>query len=150
MNGSRVTTIIVGAITVAMGAFIIAGGLGFLPRGPADPTVPLIQQQAITLCIGVVFAAGGIAAMLTTAPGRASRILNGLLGLVIVVGLTSLLGWVAIGPGSRGFASPLAILGPKVNEVSGRIMFGLGALLGLLILVFMVRGMFRRTGSPGA
>jgi len=148
MNGSKVTTIVVGALTVAMGALGIAGGLGLLPAGPADPTIPLIQQRAVAICIGVVFAAGGLAAMLTTLPGRAALIVKNLLALVIVVGLTALLGWVALGPGSRDFASPAAILGPRVNAVSGRIMFGLGALLGLLMLIFMVRSMLRRTGSP--
>ena len=150
MKDSRVTTIVVGVLTVAMGLLGVASGLGFLPHGPADPSIPPIQQRLIAICIGVVFAAGGFAAMLTTLPGRAALIIKNLLALIIVLGLTSLFGWVAVGPGSRGFSSPLAILGPRVNEVSGRIMFGLGGLLGLLILVIMVRTMVRPTRSPEA
>ncbi len=145
MDRSKVSAVIVGVMTMAMGAVGILAGLGVLPRGHGDPSVPLADQQAVGITIGVVFAAGGATAVLTAFPGRAVRLLSSLLGFVIVVGLTSLLGWVALGPGSRGFSSPLAFLGPGVNEVSGRIMFGLGALLGLLIIAMMVRGV----GRPG-
>lgn len=148
MQNSKVVTIIVCALTVVMGLFIAAAGLGAWPMGPSDPTVPVIQQRAVTICIGVVFAAGGVAAILTTVPGRAALAVKNLLALIVVVGLTALLGWVALGPGSRGFGSPMEIFGSEVNEVSGRVMFALGALLGLLILGFMVRDIVRRARSP--
>jgi hypothetical protein len=54
--------------------------------------------------------------------------------------------WVALGPGARGFSSPLAIFGAAVNEISGRIAFGVATLLGLLIVAFIVRD----TARPGA
>jgi hypothetical protein len=143
MNGAKVITLLVGALTVAIGGVGILAGLGFLPKGQGDPTIPAADQQAVAICVGVVFAAGGLAAMLTTLPGRVSRILNGVLGLVVIVGLTSLFAWVAIGPGSRGFASPLAKFGPAVNEVSGRFLFGVVALMGLAMAILIVRSMFR-------
>jgi hypothetical protein len=148
MNGSRVTVLITGGLTVAMGAVGILSGLGYLPKGQDDPTVPMAQQQALAICIGTVFAAGGLAAMLNGLPGRAARLANQALGLIVAFGLTVLLGWVAVGPGSRGFSSPVAILGPRVNDISGRIMFGLGAAMGLAILVLMIRGVRRGRDKP--
>ena len=143
MEGSKVTTRVVGAITVAMGLVVVLAGLGYLPHGPADPTIPVFQQQALAVCAGAVFAIGGLAAVLTTVPGRGARLALDLLGPVIVLGLTAMFAWVAVGPGSRDFGSPFAVFGAQVNAVSGRIAFGFGALLGLLILVLMLRGVGR-------
>ena len=148
MNGSKIIPLLLGAITLAIGAVGILAGLGFLPKGRGDSTIPMVQQQAVAICIGVVFAAGGASAMLSVLPGRASRIANTILGLVVVIGLTALFGWVAIGAGSRGFASPLAIFGHRVNDIGGRIVFGLGAIMGLLFAVVMVRGLGRASRSP--
>lgn len=150
MNGAKITTLLIGALTVAIGGMGIMTGLGLLPQGQGDPTIPAADKQAVAICAGVVFAAGGLAAMMSTLPGRVSRIVNAGAGFVAVVGLTSLFAWVAIGPGSRGFASPLAIFGPAVNEVSGRFLFGLVALMGLAMAVLMVRSMFRRHGKADA
>jgi len=148
MDGSKITRLIVGAITVAMGAMGVLSGVGVLPHGRVDPTVPVAQQRALAVCAGAVFAAGGASAMLTAFAGRWTRRVNTLLGLVIALGLTALFAWVALGPGARGFSSPLAILGPHVNAVSGRITFGLCALLGLATTVLMVRGIVRPASSP--
>jgi len=134
---------------VAMGAIGILSGLGVLPRGRSDPTIPLAEQQALAITIGAVFAAGGASAMLSAFPGGVARLAMRLLGFVIVVGLTTVLGWVAIGSGSRGFSSPLAFLGPQVNDTVGRILFGVVALMGLLMAVRMVRGVGRPSGSRG-
>jgi hypothetical protein len=147
MDGSRVTTLLVGGLTVGIGAVGVLAGLGVLPRGQGDPTIPAVQQQALALCIGVVFAAGGAAAMLSALPGRWSSLAQRLLGLPVIAGLTLLLGWVSIGPGARAFSSPLAIFGPVVNAVSGRIMFGFGALMGLLIAVLTIRALRRPAPS---
>jgi hypothetical protein len=146
MNGPKVK-VVVGGITLAYGAMQLLAGVGVLPMGQSDPTVPPEQQRALVICMGAVFAAGGGWAIFSAFPGAASRIANVILGLVIVVGLTSLLGWVAIGPGSRGFSSPMAMFGPKVNEFSGRIGFGLVALLGLLVAILMVRSFAERLAS---
>jgi hypothetical protein len=147
MGDSKIGVLIIGAITVGIGAMGILSGIGYLPHGRVDPTVPQADQQAVAICAGVVFAAGGLSAMLSAFPGRAARIAYNLLGLVVAVGLTSLFAWVAIGPGSRGFVSPLAIFGPHVNEIAGRVLFGVAALMGLLIAVFMVRGVGRARSS---
>lgn len=148
MDGSKVGPLVMGAITIGMGSVGILSGLGFLPHGRVDPTVPVADQRALAICAGAVFAAGGASAMLNGVGGRWAAIANRLLGLVVVVGLTSLFAWTAIGPGSRGFSSPLAFLGPAVNETVGRVLFGVVALMGLLIAVLMVRGVGRAARSP--
>jgi hypothetical protein len=149
MNGSKIIPLIVGAIAVAIGAVGVLAGLGFLPKGRSDPTIPMAEQQAVAIGIGVVFAAGGASAMLSALPGGAARIAKTMLGFVVAIGLTALFGWVAIGSGSRGFSSPLAILGPHVNDIAGRIVFGFGAIMGLLLTVRMFRGVGRAARPPG-
>ncbi len=148
MNGSKLSALIFGAITVAIGTLGILSGFGLLPKGQGDPAIPIVQQQALAICIGVVFAAGGASAMLSAFGGCWAHIVNSLFGFLIVVGLTSLFVWVAIGPGSRGFSSPLAIFGPCVNEISGRILFGFAAFIGFLIAALVVRSIGRLARLP--
>jgi hypothetical protein len=138
-----IVIVIIGAITIGIGSVGILSVLGYLPHGRSDPSVPVADQQALAVCVSVVFTAGGLSAMLSALPGRASRIAMSLLGFVIVIGLTSLFAWTAIGPGDRAFSSPLAIFSPQVNAISGRILFGLVALMGLAMAILMVRGVGR-------
>jgi hypothetical protein len=147
MNASKVSALFLGVIGMGVGAIGILAGLGYLPKGRGDPTIPMVQQQAVAICIGAAFAAAGVSALLTAWPGRVTRIARTLLGFIVVLGLTAVFGWVAIGSGSRGFSSPLAIFGNRVNDIGGRIMFGFGALMGLLFLVRMSRGVGRTSSE---
>jgi hypothetical protein len=155
MSGSKRSSVVLGALTVLCGAPALLGGLGVLPMGPSDPTVPTLQQQALSALFGLVILSGGAWVMLSNVSGPVARVARGGLGFIVAVGLTLVLGWVAIGPGARNFDSPAALFGSRFAEVSGRLGFGVVALLGLLIVVLMIRGVKpklagRRGNRPSA
>jgi hypothetical protein len=61
---------------------------------------------------------------------RAVRILQTALGLAIIALLASIASsWVAIGSGSRHFRASDLFIGSAVNEMLGRALFGVGAVL---------------------
>jgi hypothetical protein len=138
MDRTQTPKLIFGGLAAAMGVFAVCEGLDLIPHAHSDPTIPLVQQQAVGVCVGLVFVAGGVAAALTAFPNSAAaRLANRVLGFVVIVGLTLLMAWVAVGPGARPFSGSMAMFGPKVNAISGRIMFGVAALVGLFITVMM-------------
>jgi len=128
------TTLICGALTTLMGGVFALQGLGAIPAPQANDDGP----RWLLLCIGAIFGLGGIAAMLTTMPGRTTRAVNAALAFVIVVCMGAVAGWVAWGPGSRGFSSPLALFGPQASEAGGRFLFGGGAVGCALFALAMV------------
>jgi hypothetical protein len=88
-------------------------------------------------------------------PATASPILrafNSGLGLLIVVGLATMFSWVAFGPGVRHFTVSAGGFAGQTSgggDVVGRVMFGLGAILGWVMVAVMVRYMARRWHSRG-
>lgn len=140
------STLLCGAVAAAIGVFYALWALGLLgSTGNVSA-----DERAVSFCIGAVFAAGGVAAMLTTLRGPRAATAIKYLGLVIITGFAAIDGWIAIGPGERHFGSPFAIFGPQVNEISGRVVFGAGALICLAIALAAVRGLgVRRRGEPG-
>ena len=135
MQNSNTSTLLCGAIAALLGGFFVLEALGIAPGGAASSS----DERAVGACAGAMFVAGGVAAMLTTLPGRRARLAIEGLAFVIVVGFAAIGGWIAIGPGERSFGSPLAIFGPRVNEISGRIVFGFGALVSLGVAAAMLR-----------
>jgi hypothetical protein len=95
---------------------------------------------------GLVFFAGGSCVLLKAIYGALDsnqggpppaapapvRLFYNILSIGIVVGLGTLFSWVAFGPGERHFSGSGAFLGP----VGGRAMFGLGAILTFLALIW--------------
>jgi hypothetical protein len=148
MSGSKRSAVAVGALTALSGAPALLAGLGALPMGPSDPGTPPLQQHALSLLFGLVFFSGGAWAMLGGVLEPFARIARSGLAFFIAAGLTVVLGWVAIGPGARNFVSPAALFGSRFAEVSGRIGFGLVALLGLVIVLWMIRGVGRKGVPP--
>ena len=127
VSRASIATILFPLLGAAVGVFAILQGLfAFLPTtGPPRP-----GDRFLTLLIGAVFLCGGIGATLTALGGRVARALASGMALVVAVGLTLLLGWVAFGPGHHAISSPFVVFGPRVAEATGRVAFALGALVG--------------------
>lgn len=135
MSGSsKVGTLVGGGAAMLAGAFYTLWGLGFIPLKPHPGDAP----PWIAVCVGVVFAAGGLAATLTTLPGVAARRAISALTLVVVLGFAAIAGWIALGPGHHAISSPLMVFGPKVGEAGGRVMFGFGAVVCALMAALIV------------
>jgi hypothetical protein len=156
-----------GLAFMAMGGFICLIGLGVLNPDPKGVHAPLW----VVTCAGLAFLLAG----LTVALGAASpatdsdgalppsaplalRMTQYLVGLAIVASLALVGSWVAFGPGERYFTTSVSL--PfwsdtrAANEWSGRIAFGIGAVLTWLFFVLVaVQGwkkLFRRDGKPEA
>jgi len=107
----------------------------------------------VPIAAGLVFVCGGLAVMLDYGiaggvgadgdfrPGTpmAVRVLNLVLGLLIVGLMTAIFGWVAFGRGPRAFTTvvslPFASTRWRSGEMSGRIAFGAATVLMTLMFV---------------
>lgn len=152
------TTIGLGALTVAIGLFCFAIGLGLVPVATARHGGDNAPGW-IGFLIGLVFLAGGLAVILrglaraddssgelpATAP-RWVAIIYWLLGLLIAAGLAATGTWVAIGSGTRHFVMWGPIGGP-VGETVGRTAFGIGAIISWLIVAAMARATAKKIFS---
>jgi len=133
-GNSKLTTVICSSAAVVIGVFYTLWGLGLIPLKAHSGDAP----PWIAVCVGVVFAVGGLAAALTTLPGVAARRAISALTLVVVLGFAAIAGWIALGPGHHAISSPLMVFGPRVGEAGGRIMFGVGALICALMAALIV------------
>jgi hypothetical protein len=153
------STIACGALTAAMGLFLVLQTSGLLGLGSRPDDAP----AWIGVCAGVIFLAGGIAVVLQSLPftgfmpgGDFSdatplwiRSVTLALSLTIVGGLAAIGFWVAFGPGDRHFRIIGTFIGNRaLDDTLGRIIFGAGALVtAAIFVVFAVTGMRRLTRS---
>ena len=142
-RNSSLSTILCGGAAMLIGGFYALWGLGLIPVRPhADDAPPWVA-----VCVGVVFAAGGLAAVLTLAPGMSARRAINALATLILGGFAAIEGWIALGPGHHAISSPLMLFGPKVGEIGGRAAFGLGGIICALVAVLAARSVFQAPTS---
>ncbi len=128
------------------GIAIIGVALGFIPVAPQDIHAP----RWIVGAAGVTFIAGGIAPF--SAQWGPSSKLSQIIGAAVVLPLTLVANWAAFGPGERQFSGGLTLgivaVSQQSSELSGRIAFGIGAvLLDVLIVAIVVRGLRSKTNA---
>lgn len=154
-----------GLVGLAVGALPFLVLLGVLPAGHRTPDD---APDWIGILIGLAFTFAGLTAivrsfagtdasgnLVDTAPPAVQAINDGL-GLLIVASLAMIFTWVSIGPGARHFMvsaggsfGGISEPGGPGSDVMGRVMFGLGALLGWVIMGFMVSYIARRWRGRG-
>src|SRR5262245_40041326 len=131
------TAIWLSMFTLLIGAFISGIGLQLIPYDPAKIHAP----YWVIVVGGLVFMSAGFA-MLSASWTRYPR-LQTLFGLGILLGLTLISNWVAFGDGERRFTSTSTFNGRTVDsravdERTGRVAFGIGAVLLDIFLVAML------------
>jgi hypothetical protein len=124
----------------ALGLVLCVGGMAFAAYGMLHPSAPIQPDPFIALPIGIVFAAAG----LLLAFPAASPELKSICGTLLVTGFAVTFDWIAFGPGERHFSGSVGSAGISVsspaNDLTGRIMFGIGAVaLDALAVVFWVK-----------
>jgi hypothetical protein len=149
-----------GLVGLGVGALPFLVMLGVLPTGHRTPDD---APDWIGILIGSAFTFAGLMAvvrsfagtdargnLVDTAP-RAVQAINDGLGLLIVGSLATIFTWVSIGPGARHFTVSVGGFSGQISEpagpggdVMGRVMFGLGAILGWVMLGLMVSYIARR------
>jgi len=152
---------------VVIGGFFIGSGLltillatGAIAAPPGGAHAP----EWVRVCAGLVFIAAGLAIIVDYRLGRAGSdgqlaadtpfaVQAASLGLAlsIVALMAAIAGWIAFGPGPRAFTSTLSLpffVRRGHGELSGRIGFGIGAVLlfGMFVAfaVFGVRRLSQR------
>jgi hypothetical protein len=144
---------VLGLVFTAAGVMPILGGLGVIPfkSSPGTPAPPWLL-----LCVGLAFSLAGVAIAFDALAGRrrhgrdrfSVQLIQYLLGLAMASTLTAPFVWIAFGPGERRFAMTLYI--PFVaereaaNEITGRIAFGLGAVMMIAVTVAIATSGARR------
>jgi hypothetical protein len=141
--------IIVGILCMVCGAYPVLAGLGIVHGRPAPGVQPWVVVAAGSMFILAGFAvingyavAGGSQANGDLADGApfAARVTQFVLGTLIVGLMFAVFAWVAFGSGERHFSSSFSMPGfsssGQSSERSGRIVFGIGAVLIGLFFVF--------------
>ena len=142
-----------GLFSIVAGLYPIAIGLGII----TPPSVDLPPPDWVPAAAGLMFVFAGVAVIIDYGiaggvgpdgdllPGTPFwiRSLNFVLGLGIVGMMAAVFGWVAFGPGPRTFSTTIVLPflvrhNPHAGELSGRIAFGIGAIL--LALMFVACG----------
>jgi hypothetical protein len=128
------------------GLAIIAVALGWIPVAPQDIHAP----RWVVGAAGATFIAGGLAPF--AAQWGPSSKLSQIVGASVVLPLTLVANWVAFGPGVRQFSGGLSFgffaVSQHSSELSGRIAFGIGAiLLDILVVANVVRRLKNKTDA---
>lgn len=132
----------VGALFGVVGLAILFVALGIIPTDESKFHAP----HWVVGAAGLMFFLAGIAILTGPPPGapEASRTTwrTFLLGLGVVGALAAVFNWVAFGPGPRQFSGgisiPFVAIASRQSEGSGRVAFGIGAVLIDLFLAFIV------------
>ncbi len=141
------------AVVLFAGAFILMGGFIFLAATGAIPSDPESFQAPrwVVALVGVLFMWGGIMAAfqgLNWSDSPAYRLVNNLMGWVLVLLLAIPFNWVAFGEGERhftgGISLPFVSFGTRASETSGRAGFGCFAgVLDILLVWWLLRAVLR-------
>lgn len=153
--------LILGVLCAAGGIPAILSGIGAISLKPTPGT-----PGWVAVCAGGIFVLGGAAVINSYAIGRGAdadgalphetpfgvRLAQYLIGLAIVGLMTGVSGWVAFGPGERHFSMTIAIpfvaLRSAGGDLSGRIAFGVGTLLLVMMLVALGWSGARQLRAP--
>jgi hypothetical protein len=111
---------------------------------PVDPSSVHAPGWVIVLA-GVVFALAGV---MVCTNGRFDAWVNESLALVLMLCFASVFSWVAFGPGEREFTGGASVGGAgasgPVGSTSGRMAFGIGAIMMWLIVAAIVNNVLKR------
>ena len=151
---SRGTTIGLGAITAAIGFYIVLVGVGVLPL-PGEARAPMW----VVMLAGLCFLLGGLGVLLPAAftgevrndgelPAGSPhwlRVFQYLLVLTLFAAFAMIGSFIAFGPGARSFSVSAPIGSTSEgNEVFGRVAFGLGAIITWLCLLLVAVSGWRK------
>jgi hypothetical protein len=138
-----------GLVIGAMGAAVLAGGLGAFPLSPS-PDVR--DARWVIVCVGLMFMFAGAIVIVDYAVGRLGadgqmppdtpwsiRLVQYLLGLGIIAMMTAVFTWIAFGSGTRQFSTTVSMpfwsSSRASSETFGRAVVGFGAVMMWLFLI---------------
>ncbi len=123
-RSSKTSQWLLGAVMLCAGAAMAGVGAKVIP---VDPSTVHAPYWVIVLC-GLVFIAGGMAAVIGE-----KHPLNSVLAAIIALGLATSFAWVTVYGDSAHMSGGVWFLPKSVNDILGRILFGLGSIMGFVI-----------------
>lgn len=123
-------------LILALALFLVAAGV--VPSGSEGRAAPLM----VVAMAGLVLAAGGIALMLSST----SRLRLALVA-VMLAGFAAIGGWIAFNGTAESISGGVSFLTREGNALLGRLTFGMGAVLSVLVLILVLRQL---RGGPDA
>jgi hypothetical protein len=147
--------VVMGSAISAMGLLIILLAVGIVPVDERSLEAP----RWVVACAGLAFVLGGAAVMIGYAvaggvgpdgdltPGTplSIRIAQYTLGLGVAGSMAAIMSWIAFGPGPRTFTATGPFLsGRATSETTGRVVFGIAAVLIYIFLAVLVVVSIRR------
>jgi len=115
-------------LILALALFLVAAGV--VPSGSEGRAAPMM----VVAMAGLVLAAGGIALMLSSA----SRLRLALVA-VMLAGFAAIGGWIAFDGTAETISGGVSFLTREENALLGRLTFGMGAVLSVLVLILVLR-----------
>ncbi len=115
-------------LLVGVSILLVAVGVAPVPDNPE------YQPGFVVAMAGLVFAAGGVALMLP--PGSRVRLAS---VAILVSGFAVIGAWAALRGSAETIEGGLFFLSRETNALLGRILFGFGSLISVIILVVVIR-----------
>lgn len=153
--------VLVGVIAGLMGLFIVLVGSGLIAPRPLRPHE---GPPWILVLIGTMFMFGGAALVIARFRGesathigdlprsasRARWVVHFAFGVFMIGSFAVIGSWVAFGPGERAFSMTLPLIGKgPANDMLGRAVFGIGAVIMWIVLVAAAVTSWRRLFGTG-
>lgn len=127
---------------VGAGLFILAISAGIIH---VDPSTVHAPYWIVGAC-GIVFVFGGL--ILLARHYSWARGVQTVLGPAIFILLATVLNWIAFGPGERQFSGtislPFSAYSSRASELTGRIVFGIFAVILDVLIVYILIMALRR------
>jgi hypothetical protein len=143
---TRLLTVLFGSVFVAVGCLVVAVALGLIPARMTAPPWVVVAAGSVFIAAGglVIFEAFPVSSAFRKA-----------LHIAFIAALALPFNWTAFGPGERAFTRTTSVGGTTrsapASEASGRLAFGIGAvMLDLIVLAYLlalVRGRTRRAAD---
>ena len=129
---------IIGAVMVGSGLAIGLAAVGILPLDESSLNGP----RWVFGSIGWVVGSGGLA--IVTTPWRRVHLLS----VALMVGGMAAIGmWIALWGPSEEIRGGLPFVSDRVNQGLGKTMFGIGSLINLGVLWWIIRDLLRGDGN---
>jgi len=130
------------AVFWIVGGSVIALAAGWIPSSPENFHAP----RWVVGVAGSIFLLGGFAPIVSRL--GPNSVLSRNFFLLFVGAFASVFNWIAFGPGPRQFSGGVSVgsiaSGGAASEMSGRIAFGIGAVLLDVLLLATLWGLVRR------
>lgn len=138
----RLGALAFGLVAIAIATIAFLAALGYVPSETPFTSV----SRAATIVVALIFALAGVSVALL---GFGHRAFGMRMAVAAMFAFLLAFNWVAFGPGERRFTRTVSVgssrgAGVQASELEGRVVFGIVAGLGDLLLLISIMSWVRR------